>query len=630
MAAVPPEQMRRRPRRGSVERPVNARLYRGTWLLVGIPLLIAAFSLWRPATLPPPATPPSFDGVTATQLARELTSLYPDRVPGTPDAERAAQWFSDQLAPYGYRTVAVKFQSELPGYGRRTLENVLAVAPGRSSSAILVVAHRDDTGTGPGADDNASGTAALIELARIYAAPAGGTARSRGTPAHTILFLSTDGGAYGGVGIQHFVEHSAYRRSIAAAVDLDAIAGSGAPVTEIGGDRPRSPAGVLVESAVARILEQTGEAPRRHHSIVQLLDLAFPFTLHEQGPLIAHGIPALTITTQGHPAPSDDVAGRLDSQRMTELGRAAEQLVGSLDNGLELVTGTSPAVFLGGRELPGWAIEMVLVAALFPYFVTIVDLFARCRRRRISLLPALRGQLARIVFWLFVGGAFGLLALLGAWPRGAGRPLAPGSPATSWPILGLAALGLICLLGWIVERHRLVPRRPVLEEETLAGHAVALLALAILSLLVAATNPFALALVLPALHAWLWLPQIQGRPRPARLGVLLAGTAGPVLVLALIAARYHLGADVVWYLAEHVALGYIPAVAFVLFLAWLAILAQLTVLTFDRYAPYPGPGERPAFGPIRQSVRFLALNRRARRAARGAAGGNEAPARARR
>ena len=48
MAALPPRSSRRRPRRGSLERPVSGRLYRGTWLLVGIPLLAAAFSVHKP------------------------------------------------------------------------------------------------------------------------------------------------------------------------------------------------------------------------------------------------------------------------------------------------------------------------------------------------------------------------------------------------------------------------------------------------------------------------------------------------------------------------------------------------------------------------------------------------------
>ena len=45
MAAAPARSERRRPRPGSLERPVNARMYRGTWLLVAIPLLIAAFTV---------------------------------------------------------------------------------------------------------------------------------------------------------------------------------------------------------------------------------------------------------------------------------------------------------------------------------------------------------------------------------------------------------------------------------------------------------------------------------------------------------------------------------------------------------------------------------------------------------
>ena len=51
-----------RARRGSLARPVNARMYRGTWLLVGLPLLAAAFSIGRAAPLPAPRVPPTFDG----------------------------------------------------------------------------------------------------------------------------------------------------------------------------------------------------------------------------------------------------------------------------------------------------------------------------------------------------------------------------------------------------------------------------------------------------------------------------------------------------------------------------------------------------------------------------------------
>ena len=49
------------PRQGSLERPLSGRIYRGTWLLVGFPLLLAAFSVISASALPKPLLPPAFD-----------------------------------------------------------------------------------------------------------------------------------------------------------------------------------------------------------------------------------------------------------------------------------------------------------------------------------------------------------------------------------------------------------------------------------------------------------------------------------------------------------------------------------------------------------------------------------------
>src|SRR5215218_388362 len=134
MAALPPRSSRRRQRRGSLERPVSGRLYRGTWLLVGIPLLVAAFSVHKPNPLPAPqpALPASFDGTEAVALTSELARLYPDRVPGTAGAVGARAWVREKLAPYGLRVVPDRFRAGLPGLGTRTLVNQLVVVPGRS------------------------------------------------------------------------------------------------------------------------------------------------------------------------------------------------------------------------------------------------------------------------------------------------------------------------------------------------------------------------------------------------------------------------------------------------------------------------------------------------------------------
>ncbi len=168
MAALPPRPARRRPRLGSLERPVSGRLYRGTWLLVGIPLLIAAFSVRKaePLPAPQPALPTAFDRAGAVALASQLAGTYPDRVPGTAGAVGAATWVAQQLAPYGLKVFDERFRALVPGHGEQPLVNQLVTIPGKLPDEIVLIAHRDDTGTGPGANDNASGIATLIQLAR--------------------------------------------------------------------------------------------------------------------------------------------------------------------------------------------------------------------------------------------------------------------------------------------------------------------------------------------------------------------------------------------------------------------------------------------------------------------------------
>src|SRR6266700_2592476 len=113
MAAVPPPPERRPPRPGSLERPVNGRLYRGTWLLVGLPLLVAAFSVARPTPLPR-AFLPAFDGEATKTLAKDLAQRNPYRQPGS---LQAATWFREQLAPSGLPIRTERFSAVIPGRG---------------------------------------------------------------------------------------------------------------------------------------------------------------------------------------------------------------------------------------------------------------------------------------------------------------------------------------------------------------------------------------------------------------------------------------------------------------------------------------------------------------------------------
>ena len=164
-------------------------------------------------------------------------------------------------------------------------------------------------------------------------------------------------------------------------------------------------------------------------------------------------------------------------------------------------------------------------------------------------------------------------------------------------------------------RPRLAVRRRVTAEEQLSGHVVALVALAIVGLLVVATNPFALLFVLPALHLWLWLPQIRIARPPVRIALFLAGLAGPAIVVCSLAWRFDLGLDAPWYLLELVAVRYIGTPAVLITLAGAAAASQLAAAAAGRYAPYPTASERGPRGPVRELVRAVVLAQRARRRA---------------
>lgn len=620
MAARPPRAERRRRLRGaSLERPVNARMYRGTWLLVGIPLLLASLGVGRVVPVPPPALPPSFDRDSAVSLARDLAAAHPNREPGTPGGAAAARWVAERLRTFGLRPEQHTFTAEIPGRGRVGLVNVLARVPGRSQDAVVVMAHRDNRGVSPGANDNASGTAALLEIARSYGfvtdTNEGGGPRVE-PPSQTIVFVSTDGGAYGGLGAREFVARGAYGGRVATVLVLDAIGGSGRPRLELAGATPRSPPAALVESLAVRVLEQTGRRPDRPSLLEQLTDLAFPLSFYEQASIVAAGVPAVGLTTGGDGAPADfgDSPPALVGPRLTALGRAAQRLVASLEQGVEFERTTSARLYLGPRAVGGWSLQLVLVAALLPFFAAVVDLVARCRRHHIRLMPALLGYARRLAFWLALGAGFAVLGAMGVWPGGEPVPPPPASDAArDWPLLGLALLAAFGTIAWLVARDGLLPRRNVGDSEELGGAAAALLVLAVLSLVVAVLNAYALLLLLPSLHAWLWLPQVRGRAPWIRASVLALGYAGPLLLLASLAGRFGLGADAPWYLLALVAVGSIGPAAVVVTLAWAAAAAQLSATAAHRYTPARTAAEladRP--GLLRRLGRVTLERRRGR------------------
>ena len=580
---------------------------------MAIPLLALAFTLDRPTPWPDASATleSTFDAASARRLAVELAGVYPDRSPGSDSSRGAAQWVASQFRALGLETTTATFPEAIPGRGHVDLRNVTAVVPGHMRNTILVVAHRDSTKGAPGINDNASGTGALLELARAYAATrtsaAGGV-----SPNHTIVFASTDAGAYGLLGAKRLARSSPYAERIVAVIDLDSIGSHHAPRLEIAGHGPRSPSPAIVVTASARIAAESGQAAKTAPVLAQLLDLALPFSLYEQDAFLSEGIPALTVTTEGGRPGEGAAVDGIDETQLGRVGRAAERLLGSLDaRGLELARGTSTYVYARGRVIRGWVIAFLYLALLVPFLLALVDLLVRLRRRGLAVAPAVRSYLRRLVFWLWIGVVFYLLGLVGAWPSGASVAVNPAAEAAGhWPRLGIAVLMLVGLGSWVIARARLVPRGPVRDEDEIAGLAVALTALAGIILVLIATNIYALILILPSAHAWLWLIELRGRRALVKSAVYAVGLIGPAVLVLSFAVRFGLGLDAPWYLAELVAIDYVPRIGVILFLAWLAVAGQVLAVISGRYGPYPARAERPARGPIGRVVAAARTHRR--------------------
>jgi len=97
------------------------------------------------------------------ETVRFLTTLQPARSHTHPDAmDKAADYISRKMILYG---LAPRPQN-VPANGRRYVNVVAGVGP-REGRRLVVGAHYDVYGENPGADDNASAIAALLEIARF-------------------------------------------------------------------------------------------------------------------------------------------------------------------------------------------------------------------------------------------------------------------------------------------------------------------------------------------------------------------------------------------------------------------------------------------------------------------------------
>jgi hypothetical protein len=359
----------------------------------------------------------------------------------------------------------------------------------------------------------------LLDLARVL---------SGETLNHTVALASTSGST-GAAGAAQLI------RALPGPIDAVLVLG------DVAGPTVRKPVvvpwsdGELVAPPMLRrtvggaLSTQAGVSAGGTSLAGQFLHLAFPFTVSEQAPFGSSGIPAVLMSTSGERPPSANEVP--DQAQITHFGSAALEVVSALDTGPR-VSAPSAYVLLGGNVVPAWAIRLLVLALIVPVLGATIDGFARARRRG--------HPVGQWVVWVLEGAVPFVLALaviLGAKAAG-WLGMAPPSPAAAGAIpIHAGGAALLAVLVFVIVGSFALLRRVLTPGVRASGNPGAasalLLVLCATGLLIWVSNPFAAAMLIPALHLWLWVTAPDVRIHPAiRLMLLLAGLAPLVIGIA--------------------------------------------------------------------------------------------------
>lgn len=147
---------------------------------------------------------------------------YKTRLAGTSENEKAVEEIEKNLSELGYVTTQICYASKRC--------SVLAEKKGSivQDKVILVEAHMDSVGRDfAGADDNASGTAVLIEMARVLSAY---------NNQKTIRFFVTNGEEGGLIGAEHYVRSlkaNGKIKEIILAINMDMVGWNSNGIVEL-------------------------------------------------------------------------------------------------------------------------------------------------------------------------------------------------------------------------------------------------------------------------------------------------------------------------------------------------------------------------------------------------------------
>ncbi len=498
-----------------------------------LPAVLAVFfSISSPSSFVQVSTEPTFfEPSRAFRATEEFAGRFADTTAGGEGDKDAATWFVGRLRALTIPAYTQEFTAPL-GDRSVSLNNVAVVFPGESRGTILVAAQRDPLLAGSSTSATktpplatASGTGILLDLIQVFAAR---------PHEKTLIFLSSDGGGYGGLGVDYFLRNDPRGRDVRVVLSMYGLGREDRDQLQAGIEGPKSTTPGWYLQLAAATLDKAGLGIRSPGLATQVADHALTLCSGEQTAGLRLGVPALMLFDTG--------PGRTTAAGLATQGASMERLVLSLDGGTEIPSDPGTAVVLSsGRYLTSRTLGILGALMLLPGTLMALTWLAVTRIRPDAWLRYLRNLAS------FVLPLLGLLLLSWVAAR-AGLvphyrlPAPPQDlPARRPEYLTTAALVVVGLAMLFVSRHflgYLRPREPLVMAETVKLSVGLLVLVAGLTLLTS-SSPFSMLTGITA--AWAW-PMVtcfaeprrnsgarRRRPFANRL-VLISGLTAPALL----------------------------------------------------------------------------------------------------
>ena len=316
-------------------------VHKGQWPVTASPLLVMLVDGRGPAPvlearLALAELPPAFSAERMMADVHRLAGAeFEGRGLGGPGLETAAEYIAEQFREIGLEPAGDPSEGYFQTWQTRigdpkrkvTVRNIVGVLSGadaeQKGQRVVVGAHYDHLGRGwpdvregnagnvhPGADDNASGVAVLLELARALA--------DASPPDRAIVFVAFTGEEAERLGSRHFVKESSDRTDVETVgmVNLDTVGRLG--------EGPLYALGMGSAREWPYIFRGAG-----YVSGVRVEPVTEPLDSSDQTSFIESGIPAVQLFTGAHGdyhRPSD-TADKVDAEGMVRVAVVAREAI---------------------------------------------------------------------------------------------------------------------------------------------------------------------------------------------------------------------------------------------------------------------------------------------------------------